>query len=79
MLAGEIAEHFPIGKPTLSAHFAILREADLIGSEKQGKTVTYWLNASVLEGALLAFADTLGLGLNAPSTSPRAAQKRPSS
>jgi DNA-binding transcriptional ArsR family regulator len=63
MNAGEIAGHFDVSKPTLSAHFAVLREADLIGSAKDGKHVTYWLNASVLEGALLAFADTLGLGL----------------
>lgn len=67
MQAGEIAEHFPLGKPTLSAHFAILREAGLIGSEKSGKNVTYWLNASVLEEALLAFAGAVGLGFKAPS------------
>ena len=63
MTAGEIAEHVAVAKPTLSAHFAILREAGLVGSEKKGKTITYWLNASVLEEALLAFADTVGMGL----------------
>ncbi len=67
MTAGEIAGHFPISKPTMSAHFAILREAELIGSEKEGKHVTYWLNASVLEEALLVFAGTIGLGLRADS------------
>lgn len=65
MTAGEIAEHVDIAKPTLSAHFAILREAGLVGSEKRSKTVTYWLNASVLEEALLDFADTVGVGLKA--------------
>ncbi len=63
MTAGEIAEQFPVSKPTLSAHFAVLREAELIGSEKSGKNVTYWLNASVLEEALLAFAGALDLKL----------------
>jgi len=63
MGAGEIAEHFPIAKSTLSAHFAILREAGLVGSEKSGKTITYWLNATVLEEALLAFASALDLNL----------------
>ena len=67
MTAGEIAAHFDVSKPTLSAHFAVLREADLIGSEKDGKHVTYWLNASVLAEALLAFTDTLGLDLSAAS------------
>ncbi len=65
MNAGEIAEHFPVSKPTLSAHFAVLREAELIGSEKDGKNIIYWLNASVLEEALLAFAGALGLNVKA--------------
>ena len=65
MGAGEIAEHFPISKSTLSAHFAVLREAGLVGSEKSGKTITYWLNATVLEEALLAFAGALDLNLAA--------------
>jgi DNA-binding transcriptional ArsR family regulator len=63
LTAGEIADHFEVSKPTLSAHFAVLREAGLIGSEKSGKNVTYWLNASVLEETLLAFADALDLNM----------------
>ena len=63
MGAGEIADHFAISKSTLSAHFAALREAGLVGSEKSGKNVTYWLNATVLEEALLAFASALDLNL----------------
>ena len=65
MSAGEIAEHFVIAKPTLSAHFAILREANLVDSERQGTTITYRLKLSVLEDALLAFAETVGVGLPA--------------
>ena len=34
MSAGEISDHFAISKPTLSAHFAVLREADLIDSHE---------------------------------------------
>lgn len=41
MSAGELAEHFVVSKPTMSAHFAVLREAGLIASEKQGKSVVY--------------------------------------
>jgi DNA-binding transcriptional ArsR family regulator len=63
MSAGEIGDHFPIHKSTLSAHFAVLRDAGLVGSEKNGKTVTYWLNATVLEEALLAFAGALDLNV----------------
>ncbi len=63
MNAGELADHFGVSKPTMSAHFAVLREAELIGSEKDGKHVTYWLNATVLEEALLAFAGALDLNM----------------
>ncbi len=65
MGAGEIADRVAIQKSTLSAHFAVLREAGLVGSEKSGKTITYWLNATVLEEALLAFAGALDLNLSA--------------
>ena len=62
MTAGQIAEHFDIAKPTLSAHFAVLREADLVSSQKAATTVTYSLKVSVLEDALLSFAETVGVG-----------------
>jgi len=63
MTAGQLAEHFDCAKPTLSAHFAVLREADLVASEKAGTTVTYSLKLSVLEDALLGFAETVGAGV----------------
>jgi DNA-binding transcriptional ArsR family regulator len=62
MTAGELSEHFSVAKPTLSAHFTVLREADLIEAEKRGTTIWYRLKLSVLEDALLAFADTVGIG-----------------
>ena len=65
--AGELADHFEVSKPTMSAHFSILREAGLIGSSKQGKSVVYCLKLSVLEEALLGFAQLLGSEVTAPS------------
>ncbi len=47
----------------MSAHFAVLREAGLIDSEKQGKSVVYALQLSVLEDALLGFVKVFGLEL----------------
>lgn len=61
MSAGELADHFEVSKPTMSAHFAVLREADLIESTKQGKSVVYGLKLSVLEDAVLEFCDLLGI------------------
>ncbi|HVU19791.1 MAG TPA: autorepressor SdpR family transcription factor [Rhizomicrobium sp.] len=62
MTAGDLAEHFDFSKPTMSAHFAVLREAGLVDVEKAGKTVIYRIKLSVLEDALLGFAGTFGLG-----------------
>ena len=75
MTAGELAEHFAIAKPTLSAHFSVLREADLIEPTKNGTSITYRLKLSVLEDALLAFAETVGVGLPSPAKLPKATGK----
>jgi DNA-binding transcriptional ArsR family regulator len=52
MSAGEIAEQVDIAKPTLSGHFAVLKAADLVGTERRGTTIIYRLNMSVLEEAV---------------------------
>ena len=62
MTAGELADRFDLAKPTLSGHFTVLREADLIAADKTGATITYRLNLSVLEDALLGFAEGFGIG-----------------
>jgi DNA-binding transcriptional ArsR family regulator len=62
MSAGELSDHFPVSKPTMSAHFTVLREAGLIDMTKNGKTVTYYLKISVLEEALLGFASLFAMG-----------------
>jgi DNA-binding transcriptional ArsR family regulator len=62
MTAGELADHFPFSKPTMSAHFAVLREAGLVDTRKNGKSITYHLKVSVLEDALLGFAGLFGTG-----------------
>lgn len=61
MSAGELAEHFTIAKPTLSGHFTVLKNADLVTTERQGTTIIYRLNMSVMEEALAAFAALAGL------------------
>jgi len=60
MNAGDLAEHFKVSKSAMSAHFAVLREAGLVVSEKHGKSVVYELQMSVLEEALLTFAQAFG-------------------
>ena len=55
--AGELSDQFAFSKPTMSAHFAVLKEANLVHSEKNGKSVVYHLKLSVLEDALLGFVN----------------------
>lgn len=62
MSAGDISDQFDVSKPTMSAHFAVLKEADLVHAEKTGKSVIYHLKLSVLEEALLGFVNSFGLG-----------------
>ena len=53
--AGELSEHFDIAKPTLSVHFAKLKDADLVSVERRGTSLIYHLNMSILEEALSGF------------------------
>ena len=62
MSAGELSEQFNVSKPTMSAHFAVLKEADLIHAEKSGKSILYHLKLSVLEEALLEFIHSFEVG-----------------
>jgi DNA-binding transcriptional ArsR family regulator len=65
MNAGELAAAFDVSKPTMSAHFAVLREAGLIDATRHGKSIVYRLKMSVLEEALMGLAQTVGLDLQA--------------
>jgi DNA-binding transcriptional ArsR family regulator len=62
MSAGELSDRFDLSKPAMSAHFATLREADLVHTEKAGRSVIYHLKLPVLEESLLGFAHSFGLG-----------------
>lgn len=60
--AGELADAFQVSKPTMSGHFAKLKEAGLIQADQRGATILYSLNLSVLEEVLLGFMGTMGAG-----------------
>lgn len=60
MSAGEITDHFPVTGAAISRHLSVLKEADLITDERQGKFIYYTLNASVLEEIMLWLSDLKG-------------------
>jgi ArsR family transcriptional regulator, arsenate/arsenite/antimonite-responsive transcriptional repressor len=61
LTAGELAEHVAIPKPTLSGHLRVLREAGLVQGDRHGTSITYHLNASLLEEAMAALLELLGI------------------
>ena len=50
--AGEITERFAITGAAISRHLSVLKEADLIRDQRDGKYIIYTLNTSVLEDVL---------------------------
>ena len=60
MTAGELAERFDTTKPTLSHHFAVLKDADLVTTRRAGQTIWYALNTTVLEDVVAWAIDLAG-------------------
>mgnify|MGYP003319493506 CR=1 FL=1 len=58
--AGEIVENFPVSGAAISRHLSVLKDADLIRDEREGKFIYYELNASVLEEIMLWISDLKG-------------------
>ncbi|NLO85801.1 MAG: winged helix-turn-helix transcriptional regulator [Clostridiales bacterium] len=50
--AGEIGAEFSISGAAVSRHLALLKEADLIRCQREGKFIFYEINLSVIQEAL---------------------------
>lgn len=57
LTAGKIAGNFDISRSSLSYHFNILKEADLVRSERNAQEQIYSLNTSVFEDAAALLLD----------------------
>ena len=69
MSAGELAEKFPVSKPTMSGHFAKLKSAGLIRGENRSGSIVYTLNLSTLEEAVMGFMGRMGVGTHSGDVS----------
>ena len=58
--AGELAARFDMSKPSVSHHFTVLKQADLIGSRREGQQIYYFLNTTVVEDLLTVILDLFG-------------------
>jgi ArsR family transcriptional regulator, arsenate/arsenite/antimonite-responsive transcriptional repressor len=60
--AGEIGEAFDITGASLSHHFAVLKQADLVRTERRGQYIVYSLNSTVLEDLTRMLLDLVPSG-----------------
>lgn len=58
--AGEIAEAFTLGKPAISHHLSILKEAELVDAEREGQSIIYSLNTTVFQDIVAWALDLRG-------------------
>ena len=62
--SGEIAEHFPSAWATVSRHLGVLKDAGLIIGVRNGSSITYEVNATVLQELAEHVMDWTKLGGN---------------
>ena len=55
--AGELAEQFDMTKPSMSHHFTVLKEAELIVSRRDAQQIWYRLNTTVAQDAIAWIMD----------------------
>ena len=52
MSAGELADRFDMTKPSMSHHFTVLKEADLVTCRRDGQQLFYAINTTVAQDVL---------------------------
>jgi ArsR family transcriptional regulator len=60
LTAGELSERFDMSKPSVSHHFSVLKEADLIRSRREGQKIIYSLNTTVAQDMVTWLWDLFG-------------------
>src|SRR5690348_12722003 len=60
MTAGKLADRFDMTKPSMSHHFSVLKQADLVTTRREGQQIFYSLNTTVLEDIVTLLWDLFG-------------------
>jgi ArsR family transcriptional regulator len=60
MTAGDLAEEFDMTKPSMSHHYAVLKDADLVTSRREGQQIWYGLNTTVVQDLMAWAMDLIG-------------------
>tara|TARA_B100000676_G_C17347597_1_gene469277 strand:- start:2 stop:301 length:300 start_codon:yes stop_codon:yes gene_type:complete len=66
--SGDLTDAFQVSWPTISNHLNTLKEAELVSADREGTSIRYSLNASVLEEVALGLFDLIGRGVDAKET-----------
>jgi DNA-binding transcriptional ArsR family regulator len=65
-LAGDLADMFDVSWPTVSRHLSVLKEADLVITERNGNQILYRLNTSVVQDAAAILLGLAGVSAAEP-------------
>lgn len=57
LTAGQIAQEFHISGPSMSHHFNVLKNAELIRGRRDGQQIIYSLNTTVMQDAMTLMMD----------------------
>lgn len=60
MTAGDLAQRFDMTKPSMSHHFAVLKEADLVTTRREGQQIWYGLDTTVVQDLMAWAMDLIG-------------------
>ncbi len=77
MTAGDLAGRFDMSKPSMSHHFAVLKEADLLTSRREGQTIWYGLNTTVVQDLMAWALDLMGGNDAKSGTTPSKKEEAP--
>lgn len=57
LTAGQLSECFDITAPSMSHHFKVLKQADLVSTRRDGQQIYYSLNTTVFQDLVAAVFD----------------------
>ena len=49
MSAGDLAKQFDMSKPSMSHHFTVLKNAELVTNRRDGQLIYYTLNTTIMQ------------------------------
>ena len=64
LTAGEIAARFEMSAPSVSHHLRVLKQAELVQAQRNGQTIVYSLNATVMQEVLQELMQLFKVGAN---------------